>query len=107
MTVLVCEGHEVGLVCRLGWRPVLVTVFWGRRDRVTCPHLRAGSSGACSSRHQAARVIAIGCSSVDHECYFPAVTDLLGDPCPGTYKYLKVTYACACKCVSKPISGRT
>ncbi|KAH3693797.1 hypothetical protein DPMN_081235 [Dreissena polymorpha] len=27
-------------------------------------------------------------------CRLTASNEILGDPCPGTYKYLEVTYAC-------------
>ena len=103
-TVVVCQGDQVGLVCDQGFKPIVVQAFWGRLAKglaqATCP--QTGDSNATSRLCQAPqsavdRIIVLGCYSVDHECYFPAVVEVLGDPCPGTHKYLNATYFCARK----------
>ena len=95
-SLIVCEGFHVGLTCPEDQRPVVLSAFWGRQDNLTCPHQTAIVGSNCS-QSSVTRTVAMGCSDVNHECHFTAVTETLGDPCPGNYKYLNATYTCTRK----------
>jgi hypothetical protein len=83
-----CWGRR-GTVMRI------ISVFWGRLGRTTCPSNSWGKNTNfnCKGNTQSINV-------VKHSCNAKRICDIMpdptkmGDPCPGTPKYLKVVYEC-------------
>lgn len=87
-----CEGEEMKLDCAAGNIRIVEAIF-GRTE----------GSNVCSST----KIKTVECRSTTSETIVKSVCDgkrncsitvlnnvLGGDPCPGTYKYLNVTFTC-------------
>ena len=88
-TATICDGDSKILVCPTGHVIEIRAVFYGRLDQVTCR--KEGFMGDTSCRFAAAIDI------VRTYCQNNVTCQLMWagtDPCPGTHKYLRVTFVC-------------
>ena len=83
-----CEHDTMHISCPTGSIVHVISAFYGRLDRTTCPH-SAMQTTSCTLPGITDTVRAI--------CQDKAACDVSGpftNPCANTYKYLKVTYEC-------------
>ncbi|XP_060788675.1 rhamnose-binding lectin-like [Neoarius graeffei] len=92
--IVVCEGDTASLLC--GDHKIKVFgADYGRTDSTICAFGQTKiqiSNTECSMLDAADKVKA-GCEG-RHSCEITACNDVFSDPCPNTFKYLKVVYAC-------------
>jgi hypothetical protein len=94
-----CESSTLALSCASGTIASIATAFYGRDDTTTCP--MAGNWGVsqytgCAANAATVRSVVEGRCLGQASCTVPATNgDMGGDPCGGTYKYLRVSYTCA------------
>ena len=69
-------------------------VMYGRDTTWFCEH-ETGNSTSCVSETAIATISNL-CNG-KNKCLLGLTHGLLGDPCPGVLKYLRVTYQCASK----------
>lgn len=89
-----CELDTRLLSCDDDTHLAINTLFYGRSDNTTC--LRPDKNIAtlnCPTPNGAIDVARRVCEGRT-ECYVEAISDIWGDNCPSTYKYLKVNYSC-------------
>ena len=89
--VTICEHHKSTIHCVAGRNIKVLKASYGRHDRSTCPHpsIRTTSCHAWSSFS----VVRNRCDNKP-SCELFASNSVFGDPCRGTYKYLKVFFTC-------------
>ncbi|XP_077582106.1 L-rhamnose-binding lectin SML-like [Stigmatopora nigra] len=93
ITVIACENSEAYLFCEVGNQIYIHGADYGRRDRTTCAFqkpLKQLENTACMNP---TKIVADGCNGKE-TCTIPVSSDLFGDPCKGTAKYLEVAYSC-------------
>lgn len=93
--LIVCEGGAFYLDCPAPSTILITEAIYGRTESaVVCPYITAPLTTNCTSTTSDG--IVKGSCNGQHRCQFTVTNALLGgDPCPGTYKYLQVTYTCA------------
>ncbi|XP_062604650.1 L-rhamnose-binding lectin ELEL-1-like [Saccostrea cucullata] len=82
--VLDCGGDR--------WISVLYAAY-GRKDLKTCPRKNSSHWNIYCSTKKGNSVARNLCNG-KHKCYLQASNSVFGDPCQGTFKYLKVMYYC-------------
>ena len=88
------EGEDLSIDCGSGKTISIIDAAYGRSDRVTCPKEGAMSKQDCKASNSVVKVREI-CQGKS-ACKIPTGEgNPFGDPCSGTYKYLKVSYGCA------------
>ncbi|OWF53527.1 L-rhamnose-binding lectin CSL3 [Mizuhopecten yessoensis] len=87
-TIHVCEGDEKIITCDRGIE--VVSARYGRFDRVTCLHTAMSKVGCFD---EVLAKILSKCEGKATCALSPSNTEY-GDPCPGTFKYLKVQFNC-------------
>ena len=92
MTVLKCEDEEVKLGCPEGNTIRIVTAMYGRLNQKDCLKRRGFTDTNCKSE-QSVVTVKKRCEG-KQTCCFTVNNKMLDDPCPGTYKYLKIKYQC-------------
>ena len=90
--VIACEGQTVSIECPADLVISTQQAFYGRQNDVTCPHDTAIRDLSCSDTAILDDVINL-CDG-HKNCTFDVMTHILGEPCPGTYKYLNFSYSC-------------
>ncbi|XP_054627500.1 L-rhamnose-binding lectin CSL1-like [Dunckerocampus dactyliophorus] len=94
--VLACEDSLAHLSCD-EWKVISVRkAIYGRLDQTTCIFERPPSqvqNDECKSK--VTSVVANSCNG-KNSCTIRVSNGAFGDPCGGTYKYLKVFYKCNC-----------
>lgn len=91
-TVIVCEGGKLELRCPDGKISIHEAVFGRTEGGNVCPHPQIKSTD-CQSASSLTEVR----SKCDGQksCSITVSNGVFGgDPCPGTYKYLEVTFTC-------------
>ncbi|XP_078356759.1 L-rhamnose-binding lectin CSL3-like [Oculina patagonica] len=90
-SIVICEHRRATLSCPGGKKVNVLTASYGRHDRSTCPHssIRTTNCHAGNSL-----TIAKARCTNKTRCSLFASNSVFGDPCRGTYKYLKVEYQC-------------
>ncbi|XP_070546833.1 L-rhamnose-binding lectin CSL3-like [Ptychodera flava] len=88
---VVCENGEAYLECPAGEIISISTGTYGRKDKTTCSHAQTDDTD-CRADHT--RFILQEQCQGKRTCYASAFNSVFGDPCPGTYKYLKFDYRC-------------
>ncbi len=96
--VTYCEGDYASISCDPGFNLVFVDAFYGRLNKETCPHESAILDLNCSQA-TILQTLQTGCGHSE-KCYFNVNGFNLGDPCPGTYKYLHTRFKCNSKFTS-------
>ncbi|KAH8035050.1 hypothetical protein HPB51_004291 [Rhipicephalus microplus] len=92
-TAYACEGSQLRISCDEGHLVQLIRANYGRFSISICnEHGTLDWSVDCMSP-RSFRVMQQSCD-VKKGCTLPASTDVFGDPCPGTLKYLEAHYQC-------------
>lgn len=91
-TVIVCEDGKMELRCSVGKLKINTAVYGRTEGRNVCPHENINKTDCKStSSYEVVRNKCDGESS----CSITVSNSVFGgDPCPGTYKYLDVTFTC-------------
>nr|XP_057940504.1 rhamnose-binding lectin-like isoform X2 [Doryrhamphus excisus] len=92
--VLACEDSLAHLSCEEGYVIGVHGAIFGRSDQTTCIFERPPSqvqNDEC--RGDVKSIVANSCNG-EKSCTIRASNGIFGDPCGGTYKYLRVTYVC-------------
>ncbi|KAK7930448.1 hypothetical protein WMY93_006843 [Mugilogobius chulae] len=97
LTRVGCEHNIVSLSCGRGQVIHVISAYYGRRDTSTCSAGRPWNqlTNTNCARSVTGRVAQM--CNFQSSCSVRATNSEFGDPCGGTFKYLKSTY----KCVSK------
>lgn len=93
VTTTVCEGDKLRIHCRGDKRLNITSAFWGRSEEVTCPHDTTATNTTTCSDPAIMDLLMDNCNEMVN-CEGPATVGSLGDPCPGFYKYITITYQC-------------
>ncbi|TRY55932.1 hypothetical protein DNTS_011324, partial [Danionella cerebrum] len=91
---VICEGDRGFLRCAVG-KIQITSASFGRTDRRTCSRGRPDRqlrNTHCASPNALAPV-SQSCNG-QSSCELSATSAIFTDPCPGTYKYLTVSYYC-------------
>ncbi|XP_008285863.1 L-rhamnose-binding lectin CSL2-like [Stegastes partitus] len=91
--LILCEHSETHLHCAEGQVISVVGADYGRRDRTTCSYKRPASWFHNDDCWAPTSKVAESCNGRS-SCRIRASNSMFGDPCPGTYKYLEVSYVC-------------
>ncbi|XP_076332623.1 latrophilin Cirl-like isoform X8 [Tachypleus tridentatus] len=104
-TAYACEGRDLNITCRPGYRIHLIRANYGRFSIALCNENGALHwSVDCMSRNSF-RVMQDSCG-MKSSCGLPASSLVFGDPCPGTLKYLEAHYRCVPDIISTTTSRR-
>ncbi len=89
-----CEGQLASLRCEPGHDVIIQEAFYGRRNNHTCYHDTAALE-ICSQIGIVDTIqrLCLGLTV----CEFSVITQILGDACTGTYKYIETTHICSRK----------
>jgi len=92
-----CQGDTAKLSCKEGGGLIHISqehdVYYGREEVAVCGQkVVDGWDYHCRAMDGKAKVIA-ECEGKE-ECSIPVTNDYFGNPCKGTYKYLRVHYQC-------------
>ncbi|XP_075529492.1 latrophilin Cirl-like isoform X6 [Dermacentor variabilis] len=102
-TAYACEGSQLGFSCPEGQLIALIRANYGRFSISICnEHGTLDWSVDCKS-NRSYNVIRDSCG-MRRKCSLPASTDVFGDPCPGTFKYLEAHYQCIAESPTTPSS---
>ncbi|XP_054920461.1 latrophilin Cirl-like isoform X4 [Dermacentor andersoni] len=102
-TAYACEGSQLGFSCPEGQLISLIRANYGRFSISICnEHGTLDWSVDCKS-NRSYNVIRDSCG-MRRKCSLPASTDVFGDPCPGTFKYLEAHYQCIAESPTTPSS---
>ena len=86
-----CDEESLRMQCRD--KVILVyDAMYGRQDMDTCRNEADPQTTSCSASDAFARVSQL--CNYKQFCDVMATVDLLGDPCPGTSKYLELSFSC-------------
>nr|Q9PVW8.1 RecName: Full=Rhamnose-binding lectin; AltName: Full=RBL; AltName: Full=Roe lectin; AltName: Full=SAL; Flags: Precursor [Silurus asotus]BAA87860.1 rhamnose-binding lectin (SAL) [Silurus asotus] len=92
--MVVCEGGSASINCGA---QTIKTIWanYGRTDSTVCSTGRPGSQLLNTNCYTSDTLnkVAAGCDHLS-TCTIPANNNFFGDPCPNTYKYLRIVYAC-------------
>ncbi|XP_026781173.3 rhamnose-binding lectin-like [Pangasianodon hypophthalmus] len=92
--IVACELYTAVLNCG-AHRIKIIWANYGRTDSTTCSDGRPAiqlSNTNCYTSDTENKVVA-RCEG-QSSCLVPATSNFFSDPCPKTYKYLKIVYAC-------------
>ncbi|XP_065827341.1 uncharacterized protein [Oscarella lobularis] len=92
LEIISCEGDVARLTCPPDTTIEVVSANYGRSDFPTCPHPKR-SNLRCGNQIRSTVKVKSFCSRRRH-CVVTATNGVFGDPCFGTYKYLRVKYKC-------------
>ncbi|KAF5286236.1 hypothetical protein FQR65_LT02248 [Abscondita terminalis] len=102
-TAYACEGKTLKIECKDGELIRLIRANYGRFSITICnDHGNTDWSVNCMSP-KSLRVLHNRCSLVQN-CSILASTNMFGDPCPGTLKYLEAHYQCFSASTTTPTS---
>ncbi|MFH4973304.1 hypothetical protein AB6A40_000013 [Gnathostoma spinigerum] len=91
--VIVCEGGQANFSCPEGTFIAIRLANYGRFTISQCnPTFNTELSTTCQN-DKTLSILQLTCNG-QNECEFPVNNDYLGDPCPGTSKYLDLEYEC-------------
>ena len=87
----VCEGRQQSISCPTSTTIRIEIANYGRTDTGTCPHPAVGNTNCRATN--TLNIVRSLCQN-RQSCTLNANNRAFGDPCVGTYKYLKVHYRC-------------
>ncbi|XP_033729975.1 L-rhamnose-binding lectin CSL3-like [Pecten maximus] len=88
----ICESSNTTIKCPSSMQVNILFASYGRTDRSTCRRYRRMMDTSCSASGCVDRVKKY-CQG-HHTCTVKAANSVFGDPCRGTYKYLKLKFQC-------------
>jgi len=88
-----CEGTVLDIQCEEGTVINLVRANYGRFSISICNEKGNTAWSVNCMEPRTLRVINARCGS-QPRCTVPVDSDIFGDPCPGTHKYVEVHYTC-------------
>ena len=92
LPVIICEKQKGIISCQNGRRIDVLNASYGRLDRHTCSH---GPKSNINCRSGNSLQIVQGKCNGQIRCELQVENNLFGsDPCPRTFKYLRVKYRC-------------
>ncbi|TRY70742.1 hypothetical protein TCAL_12812 [Tigriopus californicus] len=101
LTAYGCEGSRLQINCTDSHYLDIIRANYGRFSIAICnDHGETDWSVNCMSP-RTLRVIEARCSN-EAFCDVPVDSTIFGDPCPGTFKYVEVHYACRKKLGTEP-----
>ena len=92
-----CEGETVELSCPQDQTVSVIRANYGRLSRDICSDNSEREPQTWSTRciqPRTLREVTSRCSSGDSQCSLQVSSQVFGDPCPDTPKYLEVVYTC-------------
>ena len=90
-TFTVCENAMAELKCPDSKKVRVLSASYGRDDTTTCPY---GYTGNIKCRARVTKSVSRWCAGKT-KCLLVSHNSLVRkDPCPNTYKYLRVRYIC-------------
>ncbi|KAK2185628.1 hypothetical protein NP493_229g01013 [Ridgeia piscesae] len=90
-TFTVCENAMAELKCPDSKTVRVLSAWYGRDDTTTCPY---GYTGDTKCRARVTELVSRWCAGKT-KCLLVSHNNLVGkDPCPNTYKYLRLRYIC-------------
>ncbi|CAG0888741.1 unnamed protein product [Darwinula stevensoni] len=102
-TAYACEGSTLSLECEAGHVIHLIRANYGRFSIAVCnDHGNTDWSVSCTSP-RSLNILNERCGSVS-ECTLHVSSEIFGDPCPGTHKYIEVHFSCAVAVPTTPTS---
>ena len=93
-SALACEGYKLNLVCPGEEVLHINSLEYGRSDNDTCQHPSINMTDCVTS--EPLEQVSNLCNGRP-DCSIFIYNNLLGDPCPGTYKYLLLDHLCGSK----------
>lgn len=98
MTETACEyeAETLSISCPTEEVIYVINSFYGRTTLSICPNELTQHPNLNCVSEVAPAFIREKCDR-KNSCEIFATTFMLGDPCPGTTKYVQVTYECMCK----------
>ena len=93
LTAYACEDSTLNITCGQNLYLDVIRANYGRFSITICnDHGNTDWKVDCQAG-RTLRVMQARCSN-QHDCIVPVQTSIFGDPCPGTFKYIEVHYAC-------------
>ncbi|KAJ8041007.1 Tyrosine-protein kinase receptor Tie-1 [Holothuria leucospilota] len=96
---IACEGDALEITCTTGNIKIL-DAFYGRDNDDQCSGPNSDVTTDCSAA-TAMSIVETSCQKMP-SCSVAATNAMFTDPCPGTYKYLRVECFCALPTISCP-----
>jgi len=97
-TTTTCENSTQDISCSSGYVISIVSAAFGRSDGTTCGlgnvHVNLNDTSYVSALSGKSLVVAQGRCHGRNSCTLPAATDVFGQPCAETDKYLTVGHFC-------------
>lgn len=90
-SVVVCENNSVYLSCPAHYMLYVDSAVYGRLDTKICTVPKMGLNSCKPNKSDP--IVKKNCNG-KNECYLESSSEVFGDPCPGTLKYLEVWYTC-------------
>ncbi|XP_076356026.1 adhesion G protein-coupled receptor L1-like isoform X2 [Tachypleus tridentatus] len=98
-TAYACEGRDLNITCKPGYRINLIRANFGRFSIALCNENGALDWSVDCMSKITSRVMQDRCN-MKNSCGLPASSLVFGDPCPGTLKYLEAQYRCVPEIIS-------
>ncbi|KAK7930450.1 hypothetical protein WMY93_006845 [Mugilogobius chulae] len=89
-----CVNRVANLRCGKGQVIRVNSAYYGRRDTTTCSSGRPRGDVRRTKCSRSATLQAASSCNGKNSCSIRASSSRFGDPCRGTYKYLKIGYVC-------------
>uniref|UniRef100_H2XWW4 SUEL-type lectin domain-containing protein n=1 Tax=Ciona intestinalis TaxID=7719 RepID=H2XWW4_CIOIN len=92
--IVICEGGSNRISCPTGYIINVLHAFYGRTDGTTnCSENKRPIDANNAHYTGSSNIINDACDGQQY-CSLSANNQVFGDPCVGTYKYIKVEYRC-------------
>ena len=93
LTAYACEDSTLNITCGQDLYLDVIRANYGRFSITICnDHGNTDWKVDCQAG-RTLRAMQARCSN-QHDCIVPVQSSIFGDPCPGTFKYIEVHYAC-------------
>ncbi|XP_060086152.1 D-galactoside-specific lectin-like [Ylistrum balloti] len=89
--MLLCEGDHGRIECGPNEVIYIYSAFYGRINKKICDYGEINTDKCRAS--SVTQKVKDTCDKRSF-CIINAVSDIFGDPCPGTYKYFRVRFVC-------------
>ena len=93
--LVVCEYETAYLSCTHHAVIHVLSAMYGRTDNITCPSKNSYIKATCEEQNSSS-IVKEGCEGRQN-CTIWVSHHTFGDPCPGIWKYLNLSYQCIFK----------